>query len=183
MSTEIHPPSESAHLVQGGGVIAVGGDDQTVTAQQLLAVGKGKNGHVIGVATEAINMPGGDNSLVGAESSAIDLSDGSSNRPKYGHQVTAKVRWDWMARLLTWRPLRNSAGYCVSAQPDTAFQAGLKCDPGSVSKAVILARDNPGVPFGEVSGDMCEWRDGRLYLPIIVDDVRWGIPLTHLGDK
>lgn len=180
MPIEIHQPSESAHLVQGGGVIAVGGDGQTVTAAQLLAVGKGHGGHAIGVASEGINVAGASNSIVGAESSAVDLDGGQGPLPKYGHHATGKIRWDDQPRL-PWRVMRNSAGYCASTPPDTAFEYGFKVDPGAAVIALIMGRDNPGAALANISGDMCEWRDGTLYLPVIVDNLRWGIPLVHLG--
>lgn len=184
---------EKPELVQGSGVGALKtGDGGVVTAAQLSAGATGKDSIVIGVASEAFDHAGGGAAaLVGAESAVIDLDDDDDRKPHYGHNSVAKVRMDWMPKILKWllkrRVLFNSSGYYVSAQPETAFEAALEVEPGAVAVAIIQAPGCPGVMLAQISGDMCEWHNEgghpRLYWPIEVDGQRWGVPLKYLGPK
>lgn len=183
---EKHEPVTTPGLVQGTGIVATQGDGGVATAAQLVAVGEGQGGTIIGVASEAFDAEGGGaNALVGAESAVIDRDDDYDTMPHYGHNSVAKVRMDNDAPVRH-RVLGNSAAYFASSQPETGFQDLMRAQPGSIDRHILNVAGNPGATLGRFSGDMVLWRrDGagvnKLYLPVVVDGVLWGIPLTHLG--
>lgn len=175
------PPTDSPALVQGSGVETTKTTDGgVVTAAQLSAGATGSGTIVIGVASEAFdNVGGGADDLVGAESAVIDLDDDCDTKAHFGHNVVAKVRMD-DASPVSRRILHNSAGYYVSAQPETGFESALRVAPGAVSSALIDAPGNPGAVLARLSGDMVEWHKDRLYVVLLIDGERWGIPLVFL---
>lgn len=181
MTTQTYPPAESPALVQGSGVQATkttaGG---VVTAAQLSAGATQPDTIVIGVASEAFdNRGGGGNDLVGSEAGVIDLDDDNDAKVKWGYNAVAKVRMD-NAAPVRHRVLGRSAAFVATSQPETGFEYLLQAAPNTIDRALINAPGNPGVALGKISGDMVLWRNGRLYWPVVVDGMLWGLPLVYL---
>lgn len=182
-------PIVSPALVQGFGVQATKTDaGGVVTAAQLSAGATAPGVLVIAAASEAFdNVGGGANPLVGNEAAVVDLDDDNDDKPHFGYDAVAKVRMDTAAPVRH-RVLANSAAFRASSQPETGFQHLLRAEPGTIDQALIFAAGNPGVALGKISGDMVLWRPdaqgvNRLYWPVVIDGLLWGVPLAFLGPK